>query len=357
MNEPFLTINHHPLSLTELADFSEHRIKQEKTPAWEKAVYQFIKEWMKSGQSIVQYSSGTTGKSKKLILSKQSMIRSAENTCRYFDLHPGQTALLCLPVNYIAGKMMVVRSIIGRLDLLLVEPKSKPELESGTEIDFCAMVPMQVMDSFQPGGVTSRIHTLIIGGAEISPELINRVKELPMRVFATYGMAETCSHIAVRQINGPADDLFYHAMPGVDLDKDERGCLIIKADYLSAPVVTNDRVQLEGRKKFKWMGRFDNLINSGGIKIIPEEVEMAMAEKTGLTCALFGLPDKKLGQRLIFVAEKKSPPVPDSLIISELQKLLPRQMILKIVWIEKFTRNRALKIDRRKLAALLAHID
>jgi len=353
MKHPFITVNHQPYNLEELNAFCDIMVGNQAIPLWEKAVYEFIQDWLKGDDTIEQYSSGTTGKSKRLLLSKQSMIRSAENTCRYFNLEKGQTALLCLPVNYIAGKMMVIRSIVGKLNLQLTEPRSKPGLEGTGKIDFCAMVPMQVLNSFPRGYPFPLIRKLIIGGSEITPELESLVREFPMEVYATYGMAETCSHVAVRKINGPVPEPYYRALPGINLETDKRGCLVVRADYLPSKVVTNDQVQMVSAGCFKWIGRYDNLINSGGIKIAPEELEGLIAEKTGLNCALIGLPDKKSGQRLVFVMERSSGTASDLFIKSEIQKLLPRKVDLKIIRIEKIPRNQFLKTDRIKLTKLL----
>jgi o-succinylbenzoate---CoA ligase len=354
MSNLLVSINHQSFSFSSLTEFSAWKTGDDDTPLWEKAVYQFIQEWLKDDPGLVQYSSGTTGKSKKIVLTKQSMIRSAENTCRYFDLNQGQTALLCLPMDYIAGKMMVVRSLVARLNLQLIEPRSIPDLTGLDRVDFAAMVPLQVRNILTPEGNFTNLHKLIIGGAEITPELENLTRKIPTEVYATYGMAETCSHIAVRRINGPAPEPYFHPMPGIELETDERGCLIIKADYLPSPVFTNDQVQLADNGSFRWISRYDNLINSGGVKIVPEEVESAMAVKTGLTCALIGIPDRKLGQRLIFMAERNDLSAPDLKVLYELQKLIPPKLhIGEIIWIDEFPRNQAMKIDRQKLAKLV----
>ena len=212
-------------------------------------------------------------------------------------------------MEYIAGKMMVVRSIVCGLNLYITEPRSKPDFNDIEEIDFCAMVPFQVTNTWMAKSVVPPIRILIIGGAEISKELENLVKDIPVEVYATYGMAETCSHIALRRINGPNPDKSYQALPGIKLETDQRNCLVIKAPYLPGPVITNDQVRLEGNGRFRWIGRFDNLINSGGIKVVPEEVESALADKTGIEFALIGLPDPKFGQRLVLVTEAKRKPL------------------------------------------------
>ncbi len=345
-----LTIHNHAYSQQTLTELCDSKIRSNETPAWEKEVYAFILQWLDDSDTIIQYSSGTTGKSKMIRLQKLAMVRSAESTCRFFKLTRGQTAALCLPMEYIAGKMMVVRSIVCGLNLYLTEPKSKPDFHDIEKIDFCAMVPFQVANTWPAKNDLPPIRILIIGGAEISKEMEYLAKDIPAEVYATYGMAETCSHIALRKINGLNPDKSYKALPGIKLETDKRNCLVIKASYLPEPVITNDQVHLEGNGRFRWVGRFDNLINSGGIKIVPEEVEAALAEKTGVEFALIGLPDPKLGQRLVLVTEKNKEPIADDIIRSELALIIPAKLMPRhIVRIEKFPRNTSFKIDRLQL--------
>jgi O-succinylbenzoic acid--CoA ligase len=346
-----LTIQSHTYNQESLTELCNSRIRSDVTPIWEKEVYEFILQWLNDEETIIQFSSGTTGKSKMIRLQKLAMVRSAESTCRFFYLTRGQTAMLCLPMEYIAGKMMVVRSIVCALDLYTTEPKSEPDFHNIEKIDFCAMVPFQVTNKWTSKGDLPPIRILIIGGAEISKELENLVKDIPVEVYATYGMAETCSHIALRRINGPDPDKSYKALPGINIETDERNCLVIKASYLPGPVITNDHVHLEGNGRFRWIGRFDNLLNSGGIKVVPEEVESTLVEKTGIEFALIGIPDPKLGQRLILVTEKNSETISDDAIRAELAMIIPAKIMPKeIVRIKKFPRNTSFKIDRLKLA-------
>lgn len=349
-----LTIHNHTYSQHSLTELCDSKISHGETPAWEKEVYGFILQWLDDSDTIIQYSSGTTGKSKLIRLHKMAMIRSAESTCRFFQLIRGQNAALCLPMEYIAGKMMVVRSIVCGLNLYLTEPRSKPDFHDMERIDFCAMVPFQVINTWSSSENLPAIRILIIGGAEISGELEKLVKDVPVEVYATYGMAETCSHIALRRINGQNPEKSYKALPGIKLETDRRNCLVIYAPYLPAPVITNDQVHLEGNGRFRWIGRFDNLINSGGIKVVPEEVESALADKTGIEFALIGLPDPQLGQRLVLVTEKKKETFSDDEIRTELALFIPARLMPKaIIRIENFPRNASFKIDRLELAKLL----
>jgi O-succinylbenzoic acid--CoA ligase len=349
-----LTIHNHTYSQGSLTELCDSKIRSDDTPIWEKEVYGFILQWLDDEDKIIQFSSGTTGKSKMIRLQKLAMVRSAETTCRFFNLTKGQTAALCLPMEYIAGKMMVVRSIVCGLNLCITEPRSKPDFQGMGKIDFCAMVPFQVTNTWPAVNDSPPIRILIIGGAEISKELENLVKDIPVEVYGTYGMAETCSHIALRRINGQNPDKSYKALPGIQLETDQRNCLVIKASYLPGPVITNDQVHLEGNGRFRWIGRYDNLINSGGIKVAPEEVESALSDKTGMEFALIGLPDPKLGQRLVLVTERSKETISDEAIRTELAQLIPAKLIPKdIVRIEKFPRNTSFKIDRLNLAKIL----
>jgi O-succinylbenzoic acid--CoA ligase len=348
------TINNQTYSTKELKLFSKEKTGNKNTPAWEKAIYKFLLNWLNDSDTIVQYSSGTTGKSKKLYLLKSSLIRSAENTCRYFNLRKRHTAALCLPVNYIAGKMMIVRCIVAGLNLILIEPAGKPDFSGSDAIDFCAMVPLQVINVFNNPDKPPPIKKLIIGGGEIITDMEKLLKNQPVEAYATYGMAETCSHIAVRRLNGLNYQMDYHAIPGITLGIDARDCLTVKTDYLPDIIITNDLVELISPTSFRWLGRYDNLINSGGIKIAPEEVEAIIRRKMGLECVFLGLPDTKLGQRLIMVAEKIDNPVRISFIQSKLEKLLPHKLQPKeIIWIEKFPRNKAFKLDRKKITDMV----
>jgi len=341
----------HPLE--ELPALCAEKLAAAGLPEWEAALYRFILDWIDEEDTIAQRSSGTTGTPKDLLLSKSSMAASARNTCEFFSLRPGDTALLCLPVDYIAGKMMVARAFIGGLDLVAVDPSGSPAIPEG-RTDFCAMVPLQVANTLSAGNALDRVRTLIIGGAEISPELEAAMKKRRGAVWATYGMAETCSMVALRRIDGPKAELAFTAMRGVSLSLDDRGCLAIDADYLANRVQTNDVVEMQGRASFRWLGRHDNLINSGGVKIAPEEIEALVARAVGKPCAIVGLPDTLLGTRAVAVFEE-GPGVPDrESIAALLEGSVPKQAVPReVLVVERFPRNASFKVDRLKLAGEL----
>lgn len=337
-----------------LPGFCHAGIASPESTEWERDLYRFLLAWMDEGATILQQSSGTTGKRKDIFLTKTSMRDSARNTLDFFGLKPGDSALLCLPLDYIAGKMMVVRAIVGGLDLILAEPSGHPPIPE-RHVDFCAMVPLQVANSLAAGTGLNRIGKLIIGGAEISPELEASLRDEPVEAWATYGMAETCSQVALRRVNGPHPQSDFTAMRGVRLELDERGCLAIDADWIGSRVQTNDIVRMRGPGVFQWLGRHDNLVNSGGLKIAPEELEALVAARLGRACAMVGLPDALLGQRLVAVFEGEAPiPTLEELAAALGSELHRKALPKEVIRVAMIPRNASFKMDRRALASELA---
>ena len=210
------------------------------------------------------------------------MLTSAKNTIDFFQLKKGDVAVFCLPIQYIAGKMMVVRSLLAGLNLKLIEPAGTPDFSGIGKVDFCAMVPMQATHLLEKNSWPN-LKTLILGGAETGAELLEQIQHLETQVFETYGMAETCSHVALKQLNGKQPETTFTALPGVRVSTDDRDCLVIEANYLAETIITNDRVEMVSSNQFKWLGRFDNVINSGGIKIQPEILEKQFEEISAKT--------------------------------------------------------------------------
>lgn len=290
----------------ELKEVSYSLIKEGE--AFEKQIGDFLLDWLDDNPFLQVLTSGSTGKPKSIRLQKRHMVNSAVATGEFFGLQPGNTALLCLPATYIAGKMMLVRAMVLGLELDYVAPSSHPINAISKSYDFCAMVPLQLENSLEN---IKQIKTLIIGGAPISQILYGKIQDriktqdYKTEIFESYGMTETITHIALKRIahNGWQTTSF-KTLPKVTVAADERGCLVIDAPSITdAPVVTNDVVELFSKTEFEWMGRYDNVINSGGIKLFPEQIEAKLA--AAISCRFFvaGLPDEKLGQKLILVVE------------------------------------------------------
>ena len=272
----------------------------------ETPVAAFLSEWTDNNDFVMGHTSGSTGAPKPLQLNKAAMEASALRTNRFFGLKEGDRILLCLSTDYIAGKMMVVRAIVGGLNLVVGSTSSLP-LWTGS-VRFAAMVPMQVrclMDDAAGRTRFTSIDTLIIGGSPLDCSLRQDLRKLGRpRCFVTYGMTETMSHVAVADLNETAGSLFYKALPDVTFSADKRGCLVINAPYLLAePLVTNDVVELASATAFRWCGRWDNVVISGGIKLFPESIERHIAPFINLPFFLCGVPDAKLGSKLVMKIE------------------------------------------------------
>lgn len=354
MNREFsgFIINGNFFSKTEILKFCSVQITNNKCPEWELDVYRFILDFLSETEFILQQTSGSTGSPKIILLSKQAMLKSAEKTIEFFNLGENQTAVLCLPVKYIAGKMMIVRAFLAEINLILIEPASLPDFSNSGKIDFCAMVPMQAAKLLEQNK-WPEIKTLILGGAETSPELTEKLKAIKTAVFETYGMAETCSHVALKQINGKFPQSVFTAFPGISLSTDERECLVIDASFLPEKIFTSDRVEMVAQNQFKWLGRIDNLINSGGIKIQPEILEKEIGEILQKPCVILGTPDELLGQKVELIVETSVPDDPKH-ILAKLAPFIDKKMLPKTIrFLNEFPRNKSFKIDRNLLKGMI----
>lgn len=269
---------------------------------------QFLAEWHDDSPTLLVHTSGSTGEPKPLLVEKRRMEASAEITCRFLGLQRGGTALLCMPLDYIAGKMMVVRALTQGLHLVNVNPTSHPlqhPLPMET-IDLAAMVPLQVWNTLQVSEERQRllqIRHLLIGGGAISSELAEALKDLPNHIWSTYGMTETLSHIALRRLNGPTRSDWYTPFDGVHVSLSDDGCLIIDAPAVhDGLLTTNDIAELKDGR-FRILGRKDNVICSGGIKIQIEEVERQLQPHLHTPFMITKAPDIKLGEQVVLLTE------------------------------------------------------
>lgn len=265
---------------------------------FEKPVGDFLLDWFDSKPYIEMQTSGSTGTPKIVKVDKQAMVNSAIATGDFFDLHSGDRALQCLPVKYVAGKMMLIRSIVLGLDLDYVAPTSHPMKGLEDKYDFAAMVPMQAQNSLKE---LHNVKKLIVGGARISASLEKELMKLPTEVYETYGMTETITHIAAKRVGEEA----FTVLPHVTISYDDRNCLVIHAPKIIAEdtVVTNDLVELVNENQFKFIGRIDNVINSGGVKIMPEQVEQKLDVKLDRRFFITSKEDKELGEKVVLVVE------------------------------------------------------
>lgn len=269
---------------------------------WVKQIYNFLMDWLSPSDSIITHTSGSTGQPKEIRLTKQAMRNSAKMTNAFLGLDNSTTALLCLPASYIAGKMMIIRAITGKYHLICTEPKANPFESISADIDFTAITPYQLTYSAETLK-SFPIKKIIVGGGHVNTRLEIIAVEIPAELYETYGMTETASHIALRKFNGEKSD-YFTTLSGIVIHQDERGCLIIKAPHLtSETLITNDIVELINEKSFKWLGRIDSVINSGGIKIFPEQVEKKLEMIISEPFFVAAEPDEVLEQKVILIIE------------------------------------------------------
>ncbi len=309
---------------------------------FEKPVGDFLLDWFDSKSYIQMETSGSTGEPKTITVSKQAMVDSALATGDFFELHPGNKALQCLPVKYVAGKMMLVRAMILGLDLEFVAPSTNPLRHNELLYDFIAMVPLQAQNSLSE---LKSVKKLIVGGAAINKTLEKQLLKLPTEVYETYGMTETITHIAARKLGEKA----FTVLPNVTISYDERNCLVIHAPRISPDVIlTNDIVELINENQFIFIGRMDNVINSGGIKLQPEQIEEKLASKIQQRFFIASKPDNELGEKVVLVVEGDHQEFDDKLYESLDKYEKPKE----ILFIPKFVETGSGKIMRKETMKL-----
>ncbi|TDQ27691.1 AMP-binding protein [Tenacibaculum caenipelagi] len=342
------------------------------------SVFSFLSDWFNADDFVVVQTSGSTGKPKPIPLKKKHMVNSAKATGAFFDLKENTKALLCLSTDYIAGKMMLVRALTLGWRLDIVEAVSNPLEGTDKEVyDFSAMVPLQLQNSLED---LHKVKKLIVGGGVVSNDLIDEIQNLPTQVFATYGMTETITHIAVKKLNNYTslrggmmkesvdkeitsqmkfvrNDECYKALPNIQLSQDSRNCLVIDAPKVSTErIVTNDVVHLVSETEFEWLGRYDNVINSGGVKLHPEKIEEKLSKIITNRFFVIGIPDKGLGEKLVLIVEGVTSSAVEKSLKTEvksLKKLSKYEIPKEIYFVDKFIETETKKIQRKKTLDLV----
>lgn len=315
-------------------------------------MYSFLASWLNEDEAITVQTSGSTGNPKTIQVLKSQMLQSAAATAQYFNFQYGQRALLALPIQYIAGKMMVVRAFYSQLDLICVQPSSQPlaQLPEALEIDFAPLIPMQM----QGVTTTKSIKNILLGGGPVSKSLEQRLQSLTTPIFHGYGMTETLSHVAIRRINGAQATPIYQAFPNVFFEVDENNCLLITVPFLEHKIYTNDIVSLINAQSFVWEGRLDNVINSGGVKLFSEKIEAQLSSIIDVPYFVAGLEDEILGQKLVLFLEEKNP---DEHLLQFIKNAIQQQLQgterpKEIFFMSQFQRTTSEKIQRTETIKL-----
>ena len=345
--------------------FSYAALQQYPAPAgaglngYEARVLERVREWLTGSQEFTLTTSGSTGPPTPVALRRRQLEASARRTGDFFDLGPGDRALVCLNCEYIGGLMMLVRGLERRLHLTVVEPRADPfELVAAdAAFDFAAFVPLQLQAVLAAGraGRLNQLKTVLVGGAPVDAALLAAIQQLTVPVFLTYGMTETCSHVALRPLNGPRAAPGFRVLPGIAAGQDARGCLTLRGDVTDDQLVTtNDRVALDAAAHtFEWLGRADFVINSGGVKVPAEKVELvldvALAEiGAPRRCFVAGRSDARLGEAVTaFVEGPALPAAAEAQLHALLRARLGRyEQPRQLVFVPAFAATAAGKLDR-----------
>ena len=317
--------------------------------------FSFIKQWMSGQEKFTFHTSGSTGASKVILFKRDQLIQSANSTISALDLSSQDIALVCLNPKFIAGKMMLVRSFVHNMKVLAIEPSSNPldKLNFDQKIDFAAFIPLQLQTMIDTGAYArlNKIKSIIVGGSPIlQPLLIQIGKHLRTDLHETYGMTETISHIAFKDISRSEDH--FKLLPRIQISTDERNCLIIKCPYLETPVHTNDLVDMASDNTFRWIGRYDNVINSGGIKVVPEPIENEIGKiftSLNINFRFFvaGIPDLTFGNKVVLFIEGTMKDKEATQILERVRNSVPPfHSPRKIIPLNRFKSTKTGKINR-----------
>lgn len=312
------------------------------------SIGRFLLDWLDQRDYIEATTSGSTGLPKIIHLKKEHMVNSALATGEYLHLRPKNKALLCLPADFIAGKMMIVRAIILGLHLEITQPSSMPLALTKNNFDFAAMIPLQASKSFYD---LNRIRKLILGGASIDNNLEEKLRTLSSRIYASYGMTETVSHVAMRKVNHTKEpQKSYTALPNVTFSQDVNNCLIIDAPKISDhKIITNDVVRLLSPTEFEWLGRHDNVINSAGFKVFPESVEHKLGKHIQHPYFIISEPDNELGNRAVLYIEANQNQYPNlQNTLHKDKEILKYEVPREIYFVPSFVMTDNRKIRRKE---------
>lgn len=348
MSKPnYIHIEAGKLSEVELFNLSEkslHNCEDE----WQEMSWQFIADWLNNDKSTIEVkTSGSTGEPKLISHKKSRMLNSAAMTCAFFNLKESDTAFCCMPLTGIGGIMMVVRAFYQKMNLVIVKPESNPLKNIDFSIDLMSVVPFQLAKILEENpGKLQQVKNLIVGGGAMQDAHEKKLIELGVNVWHSFGMTETLSHIALRKVGEP----YFNILSDVSIDTDEHGRLRIEAPgILEKPLLTNDLVKIISDKEFEWLGRFDNAIETGGIKVIPELLEKKIFDLIPHRFFIDSIPHDTLNNEIVLVVESEKFTIEIETLKERLSKYeIPRKMFC----VPKFLETESGKIKRKETLAL-----
>lgn len=321
---------------------------QEYNQGYLAAISTVLNRWYDDKEYIELTSSGSTAEAKTIRLQKSSIRASALRTQKYFHYEAGDNALLCLPVKFIGGMMMLIRSIVSNLNLHIAQPSLNPLIGLTTQLDFVPMTPAQLISSLDHDpNATHNIKSILLGGGSVNSTLLNKIQDIDSTVFHSYGMTETISHIAIRQLNHTQNEQTFRTISGISIHSNVDSCLEITSDYFEGIIKTNDIVELVDHNEFIWKGRKDNVINTGGIKVYPEIVEQKIDKIINNSFYIVGSSHGLLGEQVCLVIESDTV-IDHELIQNQLVDLIDKfELPQEIYCTPEFLRTPTGKIRRK----------
>ncbi len=334
-----------------------------KDDSFEGRCISFCKAWLNGQQEFVIHTSGSTGQPKEIILQRAKMKQSALATAKAVNLNEGETSLICLDPKYVGGMMMLVRSLEIKMKMVLATPSANPLglINPTIAIDFAALVPYQIQAILKSDNRLdlNKIKTVLMGGAPVSQLLETELQSFNTQFYETYGMTETISHIALRKVNGPGKSEFFTVLQGVEIETDNRSCLVANIPYLQIKVITNDVVERKGTTQFKWLGRWDSIINTGGIKVQPEFLEKQIATILAdlslyNRILVVGFPDPFLGQSVTLLVEGNMRAYEQEQLKLQMRERLRHYEVPKNIYmLDRFVETENQKVNRKKTVGLV----
>ncbi|MEP2023374.1 MAG: AMP-binding protein [Reichenbachiella sp.] len=313
----------------------------------------FITQWQHNHDTFQFQTSGSTGVPKSIDVSRSQIVASASATIEFLQLKKSDTALICLEPNFVASLMMAARCLANDMDLIVQKPSSNPLKTLKEPIDFASFVPVQIYKMIEDGTIhqLKSIENILIGGAPLTSSAFEQLSNIDTNIYATYGMTETVSHIALMPIKGKFIEAEYQALPGIFLKQDDADCLMIQGAVTNNEwLQTNDIVELTDSNKFRWLGRRDHVINSGGIKIHPEQLEKIIEGFIDSDFIISWKANDKLGSECIIITEgqplqeNKLHEIQQVISIKFSKKHIPKQALA----VKSFERTDSGKIKREE---------
>lgn len=336
---PLFRINGRAINTNDLITVAYNYVKE--GAAWEVEIGNFLLDWLDNNESITMFTSGSTGNPKAIQISKKAMWESAERTVAFFDLDHYSRILCCLPLRYIAGKMMIVRALYCGADVHIIQSVKNPLQQVDGDFHFAAFTPMMAEASAED---LHRVKKVLIGGAPINSKLRDVLKSIDTQIFESYGMTETASHVAIKR-HFTYDEECFEALDGIYFSQSEDETLVIHglADYPNG-LKTNDLVRFVSETKFEWLGRIDEVVNSGGIKLNIQTLQKKIAPFVSEDFFLTKEPDDQLGERLVMVVKSENAPN-----FQDISKgLEPYEKPKNIYTTDRFVQTFSGKIDKNK---------